>query len=51
MHEEQVFYFFYENVKEIVRAKTRDVSSMHYNWIKHMRDVCSVLYGTIMSLN
>ena len=34
-------------VKEIARAKTCDVSSVHYNSIKHARDVSSVLYGAI----
>ena len=38
-------------VKEIARAKTCDVSSVHYNSIKHARDVSSVLYGAIMNSN
>ena len=27
--------------KEIVRAKARDISSVHYNSIKHAHDVCT----------
>ena len=32
-------------------AQTRYVSSVHYNSIKHARDVSSVLYGAIMNSN
>ena len=35
MHEDELFYFFYKNnAKEIARAHTCDVSSVHYNSIK-----------------
>ncbi len=45
------FFIFLWNVKEIAHAKTRDVSSVHYNSVKHAHDICSMLYGTIMSSN
>ena len=52
MHEDEVFYFFYKNnAKEIARAHTRDVSSVHYNSIKHACDLSHMLYGAIMNLN
>ena len=50
MYEDKFFVSFI-NVKEIARAKTCDVSSVHYNSIKHARDVGSVLYGAIMNSN
>ena len=34
-----------------MRAQTCDVSSVHYNSIKHVRDISSLLYGAIMNLN
>ena len=50
-HEDEVFYFFYKNAKEIARAQTRDASSVHYNSIKHACDISRVLYGALMNSN
>ena len=42
MHKDEVFYFFYKMLR-----KSPDVSSVHYNTIKHACDVSRVLYGAI----
>ena len=38
-------------MKEIARAQTHCISSVHYNSIKHARDISSMLYGAIMNSN